>query len=69
MLLFEKVGIRKSIFSDNEKVVTDAVILKREQMSNEAAENQLTENALNNGSTSQLHTGKYKFNKKGNKHH
>lgn len=51
-------GIRKSIFSDAEKVVTEAVILKREKTAQELAENQLAESAMNNGSTSQLNSGK-----------
>lgn len=53
-----QVGIRKSIFSDTEKEVTETVILKREQTAQETADTQLAMAAAINSSNGQLNTGK-----------
>lgn len=57
-LHYIQVGIRKSVFTDNEKLVTETVIAKREQTAQEVAISQL-ENAENHDSNTQLNTGKY----------
>lgn len=49
-----QVGIRKSAFSETEKVVTETVILKREQTAQEVIETQLT----TIGSNGHLNMGK-----------
>lgn len=53
--IIKKVGIRKSIFTDAEKEVTQSVILKREQNAQELVDNQMT--IAINGSSGQLNIG------------
>lgn len=55
-LVFQ-VGIRKSIFTNTEKEVTEKVILKREQAAQENAESHLEIRVGINGSNNQLNTG------------
>lgn len=49
-------GIRKSVFSETEKVVTETVILNREKTAQEVAESQMT--VTINGSNGHLNMGK-----------
>lgn len=58
ILWWEQVGIRKSIFSNTEKEVTETVILKREQTAQEISEIQSETVAVNIGSNGHLSTGK-----------
>lgn len=56
-------GIRKSIFTETEKEVTDTVILRREITQQELAESQLSvEEATDVGSNNHINTvGKYLY--------
>lgn len=57
-----QVGIRKSIFTETEKEVTDTVILRRELTQQELSESRLSVEATDVGSNNHINTvGEYSF--------